>query len=341
MKKLTIYDIAAELNVTPSTVSRALNDHPRISQRTKAEVRRVARSMNYQHNQLASALQSGQSNLIGVMMPRIDRHFFSSLVQGAESVLSAAGYRVVIAHSSDDTSRESEGLAALVRTRVDGVLASLAAPTTNFMAYEALREQEIPLVLCDRVTPISGVSTVTIDDYQGGYLATDHLLRRGCRAIAHFWGNKNLTIYRERRRGYLAALAAHGVAPNKKLILPDEMSFEGGIRRMQKLLNDGVTVDGVFSSSDYSALGAMRVCRQRGVRVPQDIAFVGFANEEFAKYSTPSLSSIDQDSDAIGRRAATLLLDQLGKPFGAATHQHLTLPPALVIRESSAAPPAE
>ena len=335
MKNKTIYDIAKALDITPSTVSRALNDHPRISAKTKAAVKEVAKQLNYKQNNLASALGGGKSNIIGLIIPRINRSFFAALIRGIEERLSQDGYHVLIAQSNDQSAEEIKKVAALLQTRVDGIIASIASETTDVAHFANLQSQGVPLVLCDRVTAVPGASTVEIDDYQGGYLATSHLLEQGYRRIVHFAGNTNLRIYAERKRGYLAALQAWGIPVVPERILESTVLLEDGVNLMQQILDQRLDLDAIFSTSDYAAMGAMQVCKQRGIAIPEQLGIVGFANEPFAEFTCPQLSSVEQLSSTIGQEAAGLLLEVLRAGINKMEPKHIVLQPELIVRNSS------
>lgn len=335
MKNKTIYDIAKELNITPSTVSRALNDHPRISTKTKEAVLAIAKKFNYTQNSLASALSMGKSYIIGVIVPRINRSFFAALIRGIEERLSQNGYHVIITQSNDRALDELKKVEALLRTRVDGIIASIASENTDTAHFSDLLSQGIPLVLCDRIAPVDGASTVEIDDYRGAYDATIHLLDQGYQRIVHFAGNTNLRIYAERQRGYLEALQSRGIPVAPERIVESKVLLEDGIRLMHHLLDKKIELDAIFSSSDYAAMGAMQVCKQRGISVPDQLGIVGFANEPFANFTSPQLSSVEQLSAKIGETAAGLMLEVLQVGIGQIKTKHIVLQPELIVRSSS------
>ncbi|MEL7117831.1 MAG: substrate-binding domain-containing protein, partial [Bacteroidota bacterium] len=198
-----------------------------------------------------------------------------------------------------------------------------------------LSAQGMPLVLCDRVTDVASASTVEIDDFIGGYLATTHLLEQGYRRIVHFAGSTNLRIYAERKRGYQQALKDWGIPIIPDLILESQVLLEDGFHQMHALLDEGVEFDAVFSSSDYAAMGAMQVCKQRGIVVPDQLGIVGFANESFAEFTQPQLSSVEQRSTKIGEQAANLILEVLEVGISKIKPRHIVLKPELIIRDSS------
>ncbi|MEM6379295.1 MAG: LacI family DNA-binding transcriptional regulator [Bacteroidota bacterium] len=337
MKKVpsTIYDIAARLNVTPSTVSRALSDHPRISTKTKEAVRAMAAELNYQQNKVAAALRSGKTKILGVVVPTIDRSFFSALVRGIEQVANSAGYNVMITQSNDSETLEKSNIDALVRAQVDGVIASLARDTEDLQHFENLTQRNIPLILCDRVKSIPNANTVVIDDFQGAYKAVEHLIEQGCRRIAHLTGTQRLNIYKHRLEGYKAALQDHNIEYEKSLVIESKMQLEDGRLCMEQLLALDPRPDAVFASSDLSLAGAIQVLNHHGLNIPKDLALVGFANELFPSLIDPQLSSVNQYSEEMGQMAAKIFLDQIATGQKNFVPRQTVLMPKLLIRQSS------
>ncbi|MEM9885916.1 MAG: LacI family DNA-binding transcriptional regulator [Bacteroidota bacterium] len=331
----TIYDIAAKLKVTPSTVSRALSDHPRISSKTKQAVKSIAQQMNYQHNGIAAALRSGQTHIIGVLLPMVNRSFFSSVVKGIEQVARVAGYNVMITQSNDKEENERSIISAMLKTQVDGVIASIARETTNFSHYQNILDKKIPLILFDRVTEITDASTVVIDDYLGAYKATEHLIHQGCKRIAHFSGTQNLNIYKDRERGYREALKNNGIVFEEDLLIQSNVKLEDGRTGMERLLLLDQPPDAIFAASDYSAIGAMQILKERKMKIPDDVALVGFADEAFANFVDPELSSVNQMSEQMGQFAAKIFLEQTKDRELSFIPSRTVLTPKLMIRKSS------
>lgn len=334
-KKTTIHDIAKELNVTASTVSRALQDHPRISRETKEAVLEVARRLNYQHNSLAAALRKGKSNLIGVIVPTADRNFFGTIIRGIEEVVNQAGYRVIISQSNDLISKEKENIDALLEAQVDGILASIARDTIEFDHYLKIKKQGIPLILFDRVTDELNTSCVVIDDYLGAYKAVEHLIHQGCRRIVHFGGQQNLSIYKERLRGYKEALISNGMIFDENLVLYGETQLEAGEELCKQVLAMPQLPDAIFSASDYTAIGAMHHLKRNGIKIPDQVAIVGFSNEVFTTFVDPALTTIDQHGKMMGQTAAKLFLKQVGNKKLLKNQEKTVLDPVLIVRKSS------
>lgn len=333
--KATIHDIAKKLNVTASTVSRALKDHPRISEETKKAVLKAAQKLNYQPNHIAAALRNGKSKIIGIIVPTADRSFFSSVVRGIEEIANTAHYNVMICQSHDNYEKEVATVEALLNARVDGIIASFAKGTTDFGHFLKVKEKGIPLIMFDRSNEELEVSSVIIDDYQGAYNAVKHLISQGCTRIAHFTGFRKINIYRERLRGYRDALLDHGIAVDDSLIVSSNLQLEDGRESMAKLLELPSRPDAVFSASDYSIMGAMQVLKERNISIPQQIALVGFGNEAFTAFSEPQLTTIDQRSKQMGNAAAEIFLDQIEAGNRTFVPKKTVLKPELVIRKSS------
>ena len=334
-ERATIHDIARKLNVTASTVSRALKDHPRISAETKSAVLKAARKLNYQPNNIAAALRNGKSNIIGIIVPMADRTFFSSIIRGIEEIANASKYQVIICQTYDTYEKEVATIDALLNSRVDGIIASHSKETVNFDHYVKVKDRGIPLVLFDRSNDDLGVSHVVVDDYLGAFKATEHLIQQGCQRIAHFTSTVKISIYRERLRGYREALLQNGLKFDEALVVASNLQLEDGRNSMKHLLDNNIKVDGVFSASAFGILGAMQVLKESGYRVPEDVALVGFTNEPFTSFTEPSLSVVDQHSMRMGNAAAEIFLQELASKDKKFIPQKIVLNPELVIRQSS------
>ena len=334
-ERATIHDIARKLNITASTVSRALKDHPRISTETKKAVLKAAQKLNYQPNNIAAALRNGRSNIIGIIVPTADRSFFSSVVRGIEEVANTSKYNVMICQTYDSYEKEVATVEALLNARVDGIIASHAKGTVNFDHFVKVKERGIPLILFDRSNDELEVSHVVIDDYLGGYKATEHLIQQGCKRIAHFTNTRKISIYKERLRGYRDALLENGLIFDETLVIESDMQLEDGRKSMEYLLKNKTVVDGVFSASAYGVLGAMQVLKEHKMRIPEDVALVGFSNEAFTSVTEPALTTIEQHSMRIGNAAAEIFLEEIAAGHEKFIPQKIVLKPELIVRGSS------
>lgn len=334
-KKATIHDIASKLGITASTVSRALNNHPRISDATKKLVNKTAKEINYQPNNIAAALRNGKSKLIGIVVPTVNRDFFSSVVRGIEEIANQFNYKVIISQSYDNYDQEVQTVDALLSARVDGVIISIGKNTEEIEHLERVVDKGIPLVLFDRISEEIEVNQVVIDDYMGAYKTVEHLIENGYKKIAHFTNPRKINIYSERLRGYMAALADNGLDFDQNLVIESNMQLEDGKVCTLKLLDNGLDFDAIFSSSDYAAMGALQVLKEKGFSVPDQIGLAGFGNEPFTTFTTPSLTTVDQVSIPMGNVAAELFFELLKADPKKFIPQKTVLKPELIIRESS------
>lgn len=332
--KTTLRDIARELNITPSTVSRALHHHPGISEATRLAVEATAKRLNYQPNQIAAALRSGRSFILGVLVPSADRSFFPSVIRGIEEEVNTYGYSVIVGQTYEDPQREQRVVDSLLRTRVDGVVLSIAKQTQSYEHLERIQAAGIPLVLFDNTVSERSISTVRTDDFQGAYRATEHLIQQGKRRILHLVGPRAGEIYRERLRGYRQAMQDHRLALQDKWIIDCPSDVQAGRERMERVLQQGIQFDAVFSSSDYAALGAQQYLLSREIKIPTQIAIVGFGNAPFTALVSPSLSTVDQNGQQMGKYAARIFLEQIQQQEAYVVRQHI-LPTELMIRASS------
>lgn len=334
-QKATIHDIAEKLSITASTVSRALNNHPRISEATKKKVLKTAKRLNYQPNHIASALRSGKSKLIGVIVPTANRNFFSSVIRGIEEIANSLNYKIIISQSYDEFDKEVQTVEALLNARVDGIIASIGKATENFDHFEKIMTKGIPLVLFDRISNELEVSQVVIDDYLGAYQTVDHLIQNGCKRIVHFTSTQRINIYKERKRGYEDALKDHGLTVDPELIVYSNMQLEDGRSNMEEILKKKISFDGVFSSSDYGIMGAMQVLKEHGYKIPEQVKLAGFGNEPFTSFTEPAITTVDQKSIPMGKITAETFFELLNSSNTEAVAKKTILKPELIIRDSS------
>lgn len=330
-KNTSIYDIAKSLNVSASTVSRALQDHPRISAEVRKLVQKKAREMNYKPNRMAVNLKLGKSNTIGVVVPNINRNFFSSVIDGIEEEAYREGYDVLICQSQESYEKEKKIITSLAQGRVDGVIASIASGTRDYTHFNTLEEDGIPLVLFDRMAESIKAGKVVVDDYRGAAMVVEHLLRQGRKKIFHYAGGQHVSVWKQRCCGYRDTMRNHGIEPEEDWIIIGETSQEEGRKFAHQLLQREDRPDAVFCTSDFVAMGLMLELLKNGVRVPEDIAVCGYANEPMDALVTPSLSSVDQFSKQMGQQAARMLLERLngGNPAD------VLLEPELIVRDST------
>jgi LacI family transcriptional regulator len=334
-EKATIYDIAKKLNISAATVSRALNNNPRISEKTIKLVNEAATKINYKQNKLALALRSGKSNNVGVIVPRIDSNFFASVIRGIEDELHPEGYHVIICQTHEDEKREIENINTLLNAQVDGILLSISKTTKeNQDVIKRVINKKIPIIFFDRKMTIDNISSVTINDFDGGYMATKHLIEEGCTKIAHLAGNQSLEIYENRFKGYKKALNDYGLDYNEKYVLRTKSNVDAGIGAAKKLLKLKDRPDAIFSSSDFAGLGAIQEIKAQGLKIPDEFCIVGFGNEPFTRFMELSISSIDQSPLEMGKMAAKVFLEQCNN-LEIKIEKKVVLKPELFIRKSS------
>ncbi|MCG9791745.1 LacI family DNA-binding transcriptional regulator [Flavobacterium algicola] len=331
---VTIHDISKALEIDSSTVSRALNNSPRVSQKTKDKIISKANELGYQRNSLASKLRTNKTHSIGVIVPRISRHFFSSAIAGIEETAYDAGYDVIICQSLDDYEREKKLMNTMLSNRVDGVLISISMKTTEHDHFKEYQKQGLPILFFDRPCALANSTNVIIDDFKIGKEVTEHLIEQGCKDIVHFSGPQTSQLYQQRTKGFKAALEKHQLPFREEYVFESSLMKEDGIEMAKKILALP-KVDGVVSSNDTSAISAMQHLKENGIRIPQDIAFVGFSNEPVSAVFEPSLTTVKQPDFEMGKIAASLLFEQIKSEGNLRINQTKILEPELIIRNSS------
>ncbi len=335
--KTTIADIARELNTTPATVSRALSNHPGISDQRKRSVQLAASKLNYKRNKVASSLRSGKTHLIGVIIPSAEINFFGSVVHGIESIANIHGYNVLLYQSNENRDYEEKGLESFLAARVDGILVSIAKGTIDYSHFRDIKKRGIPIVLFDRTNDDLGIDSVVIDDYKGAFLATEHLLSQGYTRIAHISGPQHLKNFYDRLKGYMGALQANRIEIDPSLIYNGNISIESGKQGVCHFFNLPNPPDAIFATEDFTALGVLSELKERNIKIPDEFGVVGFANELFGEHITPTLSTVDQQTIQMGRSALDLLVELIGnKEIYTQRQQKIVLDPLLICRNSSA-----
>ncbi len=327
--KPTIQDIAKILNVSPSTVSRALNNNPRISRLKREKIQKLAKEKGYSRNSLAYSLRRGKTQTAGVIIPRITRFFFSSVIGGLEEVLRTAGFNLIICQTEEDHIKEIQSLRTLIDMQVDVIFISLSAGTITTDHIREIIDSGKRIIMFDRVDEKLNIEMVKLNDYEGAYKTVTHMLEQGYRKIIHFGGPENLAVYKERKQGYLDALEDNNVTYHQ--IISNVITRESGKKAFHALFEGKHPPDGIFSASDFSALGAILSARELNISVPEDIGIAGFANEPFTEYVYPGITSTDQKGTLMGQRIAEMFLDD---PEGSTKHREI-ISPELLIRKST------
>lgn len=334
-KPTTIIDIAKYLGVSKSTVSRALRDHPDISQETKDSVNKIAQKLRYRPNYVAASLRHKKSRAIGLSVPHISSFFLPSIIQGIENIVHQNGYNLLILQSNETYERELENLEILVANNVEGILASVSRETTDFAHFQRIIDQGLPIVFYDRV--VKGLSTdiVLLDDTTASFNAVNHLLDKGRRKIGICTGSMNLLISRNRLKGYLMALQKKGIPVKEDYIISGEWPEEAKQKTIQ-LLEMRDPPDAIFAISDLTLSGVMKGIYAKDKKVPEEISVVAFSEEPFRSMYSPSITAIQPMGSEIGKTSAELLFHQINnKVSGKAEHRIVYIDGPLLIGGST------
>lgn len=328
-------DVAKATGLSLATVSRVFNGSEKVTEKTRKTVLKAAEKLNFRPNKMAAALRSGKSRTIGVVVPIIDIDVFSSAIKSIESYLREAGYHIIICQSEELLEKEGQILENLLNLQVDGVIISVSKETLNMNHMQELQDAGISIVLFDRRLELENVNSVIINNFSGAYRATTHLIEQGCRRILHLAGKSSVSIFRERQRGYESALKDHGLPVDEHYVFPLDLESEASLDHLRYLLQQDPAPDGIFAHGDYYAFGALNILKELNLRVPEDVAIIGFGDSPFCAYLTPPLSSVNQRNEDIGRMAAEIMLQELNEADHARVASQSMIPPEVIIRASS------
>jgi LacI family transcriptional regulator len=337
---VTLKQIAEQLGISITTVSKALKDYPDVSKKTRKLVRETAFMLNYKPNSFAVNLRTRESKTIGLIIPEIVHHFFSSIIKGIISQAEKKGYLVITLQSNESYELEKKQIDLLLSKRVDGILISLANGTGDYKHLTEIIENDTPLVMFDKIAKIIRCSKVIIDDRKAAYKATEHLIKIGCKKIAHFRGPLMPQNSIDRFLGYKQALIDYGLPYDPTLVYVNDcgdLSFEEGKESINQLLKDHDDVDGIFINTDLVAIGAMTEIIKNGIKVPEDISIVGFSNWFMSSVMSPSLTTINQPGFEMGKKAFKLLYKEIRdkKKNKAIIYKDVILDADLIIRNST------
>ena len=331
--QVTIKDIAKELGISPSTVSKALKGHPDISPSTKKAVRELVEKWNYKPDPIALSLKSGLTKIIGVIVPEIVHYFFSTVISGIEDLAYDSGYHVMFCQSNESYEREVKAVETLLSSRVDGILVSVTKMTEDFRHFRKIQENGIPLVFFDRICSEIDTDRVVVDDEVGAYDAVTHLITIGCKNIVHLSGPPNLLIGKNRKDGYLRALKQHNLPINYDNIIRCDTREEAR-EIVPELMKRAKRPDGIFAVNDLTAAEAVNMIKECGFNVPQDVSVVGFTSGVISDITYPTLSSVEQHGYLVGREAVKLLIDRLEKKHDLPS-QTIVIKTEMVVKGSS------
>lgn len=331
----TIKDIAKAVGCSPSTVSRALSDHPQINENTKRAIRLMAKKMNFRINQTAAGLRKHKTAAIGVIVPNISNYFFSSILSGIEHIASKSGYQVLICQTNESMREEAEYVKSLSAGRVDGILVSISESTNNYKHLKELRELGIPLVLFDRTADKVNAFRVEAEDELGAFNAVQHLIKTGCKKIAYLAGPENLINSQNRLKGYQKALKQHGLAVKSSLVRVCGFSQDKVRQSIVDLLSGHTDIDGLFAANDIMAVEAILTLKSMGYRIPDQISVVGFGDYPIATIVEPALTTVSHNAYEIGYKAAERIMNEIENKIDPEQGSRIEIASQLVLRDST------
>jgi LacI family transcriptional regulator len=334
-KEITIYDLAQKLALSSATISRGLQDNPAINKHTRKRIQDAAKELGYRHNNFASSLRKQKTNTIGVIVHELNSNFITSVLAGIEKITTESGYDLIIAHSSESYKKEAANALNLFHKRVDGVIASLAFDTKGLDHYQHFDEKGIPVIFFDRVEEEIESTKVIIDNYKCGYQATQHLIEQGCKRIVLVTANLKRNVYAQRHKGYMDALFDNHIAYNKEWVLIKDLSEQCGVEAALEIMKMKPMPDGIFITNDFSAAVCMKTLIEHGIKVPDDIAIVGFNNDAISKIVEPQMTTINYPGIEMGEIAARNLMNHLNGISDIKLTQTIVVRSELIIRKSS------
>ncbi len=334
-KEVTIYDLASALNISIATVSRALKNDPVVNKQTKKKIFDLAEKMEYRTNHFARNLRSQNTNTIGIIVHELNSNFINSVLAGVEKVTTEAGYDLIIAHSSESYMKEVANAKNLFEKRVDGLIASLAFDTKNLDHFKAFKDKGVPVIFFDRVEQEGNNTVVVIDNYKCGYQATQHLIEQGCARIVHITSSLKRNVYSQRFKGYKDALFDNGIDYDESLLIINDLSEKAGIESAMQILKMNPLPDAAFITNDFVAAVCMRTLKENGIRIPEDIAIVGFNNDAICTLIEPALTTINYPGIDVGEVAARNLINHLKGIGNIQNTNTIIIRSNLIIRKSS------
>lgn len=332
-KIITIYDIAERLKLAPSTISRGLQDNPAVNPKTRKKIIDTAHEMGYRFNTFARNLRSQKTNTIGVIVPRLNSYFISAILAGIEKEINNAGYNMLISQSLELEENEAKYAKAMMHNRVDGLIVNLAANTRSIKHFDEYIRHRIPLLFVDRVVENDDFNKVVINNTKAGYDITSHLIEQGCKRIAHITGSLKRNVYYDRKAGYQKALAEHDIPYDEKLVFETSLTEEAVTKIAHQLLK--IRPDALFVSNDVSAVICMKIFKDAGLKIPEDIAIAGFNNDIISRISEPMLTTINYPGEEMGKIAARNLINLIKGESDVAMTNTIILKSQLMIRGSS------
>jgi DNA-binding LacI/PurR family transcriptional regulator len=334
-KPYTIIDLARMLGMSKSTVSRALRDQYDVKPETREKVLELAKKLDFETNTLAASLRGNKSYIIGVIIPSFAIPFYSIAMGGIQAAASENGYNVMVCQTGEKYQTELDTINFLMKSRVDGILISLSKDTSIFDHLQRISKRGTPVVMFNRVSENLDLPNVVIDDYDASLMACRYLIESGCRRIAHISGPQSLILSQNRLNGFTDALYEAGLELHMNHIVESDFTLESGKMAARQLMSSAELPDALFCVCDAVAFGAMAVIREIGLRIPEDVSVMGFTNEPMSSIVSPTLSTISQPIETIGRTAVEVLLEHLNNPKSPQNRHSVVLGTELIIREST------
>ncbi|SDL93333.1 LacI family DNA-binding transcriptional regulator [Kriegella aquimaris] len=334
-KKVTIYDLAKMLNVSPATVSRSLNDHHSISKKTKERILLAANEAGYRTNKFAANLSKQKSNTIGVVVPKLNSYFMSTVLSGIEKAANDEGYNLIISQSLESEKKEKLNTKTLYDSGVDALMVSLAYETSNYEHFDTFTKKEIPLLFFDRVFTLPNCPTILIDNKLAGFQATEHLISQGCKNLLHISGNLQRNEYAERLQGFKDAMVKNGIPFRTSNLLEtdlDPQKIDEVLKHIKKSKNK---VDGIFLANDTMAVECIKELKKIGIKIPEEIKIVGFNNDPISEIISPALTTIDYPGYKLGVLAGQSIISHLNGTINLESAGSIILKHKLIIREST------
>jgi DNA-binding LacI/PurR family transcriptional regulator len=307
----TIKDLAKALNISVSTVSRALRNATDINQDTRQSVLKLAKEMEYEPNFIAQSLVKNQTHIIGVIVPSIDSNYFSEAISGMTDCAIEQNYHLMICQSNEQEELENKSIRKLLACHIDGLLISVSLQTKSDNVIKEAQKKQVPVVMFDRIIPGADCTKVIVNEYEGAFKAVEHLIKKGCKHIAHIGGPKDLSISENRKRGYLDALAQHKIPVREELIAHCKSFEEDALPAIKKVMSASPPPDGIFFINDLSAIMAIQYIRKKGLSIPEDIKIVGFNNDKVSSVVEPGLTTVMQPGYEVGKLALGVLIDEI------------------------------
>ncbi|TKC55597.1 LacI family transcriptional regulator [Pedobacter hiemivivus] len=334
----TILDIAEALKLSPATISRALNNHPYVKEKTRNDVVEMAAKLGYRRNLMASGLRSNRTHTIGLIIPRVSMFFHAEVITTIQNDLHKHGYSLIICQSNDSVSMERELAETLYSSRVDALIAACTLQTVDFSHFDKFVEHGTPVIFYDRV-PVEDYKATLIkgDDFKGAYLATSHLIAAGCKRIAHISGPLTSNLYQDRAAGFLKAMEEHQLPVNPDWVFHQELTQGNALFAMQKMFTTGAGPDGLFADNDTSAIAAIEYAKEKGIIVPDVLKVAGYSNDPRTAIITPAITSVEQFPSLVGRRIVETVVELLSNDAEGPTYkiEPVMIPVELIVRKST------